>query len=212
MHHTAHNEKEGSMGNGTAKGTIDYLQNLEAKGKASAGAIAPLKIAVSKVLQIVDGDDWENTNVRGIDVDDYMSRFANLTMGKYTSESLSAYKSRLTRALSWYLQFLEKPGWTPDVSRRTATKKPAQKKTTLQTKVSEPNSATSPSQQPSSTYDQPIDNSFGKIAGRIMYPYPLSDGQLIHISLPVHLSRADARRIGAFIESIAIDDPGDTHE
>jgi hypothetical protein len=42
--------------------------------------------------------------------------------------------------------------------------------------------------------------------GRILYPYPLSDGQLIHISLPIKLSKKDAKRISTFIESIAIEE------
>ncbi|MGH7218020.1 MAG: hypothetical protein ACREGE_01040 [Candidatus Microsaccharimonas sp.] len=197
------------MGNGTAKGALEYLQNLEAKGKASSGAIAPLKIAVSKVLQVVDGDDWENTDIRKVDIEDYMSRFANLTMGKYASESLTAYKSRLTRALSWYLQFLEKPGWTPDVNRRAVGVKSSKKNTPI--RKAKPAEHTATSAQVPALPDQSSDAGFGKIAGRIIYPYPLSDGQLIHISLPVRLSRTDAKRIGTFIESIAIDEEGSPH-
>lgn len=48
--------------------------------------------------------------------------------------------------------------------------------------------------------------------GRVLYPYPLSDGQLIHISLPVKLMKSDARRIAAFIESIAIDPSAQENE
>ena len=41
---------------------------------------------------------------------------------------------------------------------------------------------------------------------RILYPYPLSDGQVVHISLPLKLSKKDAKRLAVFIESIAIEE------
>ncbi len=186
------------MGDSKAASVLEYLQNLETKGKASSGAIRPLKIAFSKVLQSVDGENWEKTDVRTIDIEDYMSRFANLTMGKYSSDSLSAYKSRLTRALSWYLQFLEKPGWTPDVNQR------ARKESVNKGAVKQPQKAT-PDTQPAPMTPEADSN-------RIVYPYPLIDGQLIHISLPLKLSRIDAKRIGTFIESISIDEQGGHHE
>lgn len=194
------------MGDAKAQNVLEYLQNLEAKGKASSGAIRPLKIAFAKVLQNVDGENWENTDVRTINIDDYMARFANLTMGKYSSDSLSAYKSRLTRALSWYLQFLEKPGWTPDVNQR-ARKEPAKKAA----------KATAPLKQltPLQTLPETPISSGSTIeprADQIVYPFPLLDGQLIHISLPVKLSRTDARRIGGFIESISIDTKEEQNE
>lgn len=40
---------------------------------------------------------------------------------------------------------------------------------------------------------------------RVVYPYPLLDGNLVHFSLPSRLSKDDAKRIAAFIEGMAID-------
>lgn len=191
-----------SMGDGKAKNVLEYLDNLIEKGKATKGAIVPLKVAFTQVIRVVDGDNWEDTNVKGVDVEDYMARFANLTMGKYSSDSLTVYKSRVNKVVSWYTQFLDKPGWTPDVQRRNrAPKGPI----SVKQKVA-------PTQSISSqTPNQPgVPQSMPEIAntpGRILYPYPLSDGQLIHISLPVKLLKSDAHRIAAFIESIAIDLP-----
>lgn len=193
-----------SMGDGRAKNVLGYLDNLIEKGKATSGAITPLKTAFSQVVRVVDGENWEETDVKSIDVEDYMARFANLTMGKYSSDSLTVYKSRVNKVVSWYLQFLDKPGWTPDVKKRNRTSK---------SKVSE-QQKTMPVQVPTVSSQTPTQperpQSMPEIAnapGRVLYPYPLTDGQLIHISLPVRLSKDDARRIAAFIESIAIDQP-----
>lgn len=191
-----------TMGNGKTKNAIEYLDNLVEKGKATRGSITPLKIAFTKVVQTVDGDTWEDTEVKTIDVDDYMARFTNLTMGKYSSDSLTAYKSRVNKVVKWYLQFLNKPGWTPDMQSRNRTTKVAVKPIDIQKlKSTEASQAAAPSID--------VAQSMPAVAGsahRILYPYPLTNGQLVHISLPLKLSKKDARRIGAFIESIAIDE------
>ncbi len=188
-----------SMGDGKAKNAIEYLDNLIEKGKATKGAISPLKIAFTKVVQVVDGDNWEQTEVKGIDVEDYLSRFANLTMGKYSSESLTVYKSRVNKVVNWYTQFLDKPGWTPDVQRRNRAPK-TDKKSSQSIAVTAPQAIV-----PSAASSTPQSMaSIANTSNRILYPYPLLDGQLVHISLPVRLLKEDAKRIGAFIESIAI--------
>lgn len=190
------------MGDGKSKNVIEYLDNIVEKGKATKGAIDPLKVAFVKVVQTIDGDTWEDTDVRAIDVEDYMARFANLTMGKYASDSLTVYKSRVNKVVNWYIQFLDKPGWTPDIQRRTRGAKSGNNLTSKHSsskiiRVASAVNETSPQSMPSVANAQ----------NRVLYPYPLSDGQLIHISLPIRLSSADAKRIGAFVESIAVDDP-----
>ena len=197
-----------SMGNGKARNVIEYLDNLIDKGKVSKGAIDPLKIAFAKVVQTIDGDQWENIEVRTINVEDYMARFENLTMGKYTSDSLTVYKSRINKVVNWYIQFLDKPGWTPDVQRRNRVPK-----TIINpSKRSEGKTIDVTSSTDSSDVAPPLSMpSVANAPNRILYPYPLSDGQLIHISLPIKLSKIDAKRIGNFVESIAVNEP-DNHE
>ena len=186
------------MGEGKAKNVVEYLDNLIDRGKATPGAIRPLKIAFTKVVQTIDGENWEDTDVRSIDVEDYMSRFANLTMGRYASDSLTVYKSRVNKVVAWYIQFLDTPGWAPDVQRRNSTSKAKNSGKNNETK---PLMAVLPQNVPQAI------PSITNAADRILYPYPLSDGQLIQISLPVNLTKQDAKRIGFFIESIALDLP-----
>lgn len=144
-------------------------------------------------------DNWEETSVKSIDVEDYMARFANLTIGKYSSDSLTVYKSRINKVVGWYTQFLDKPGWTPDVQRRNHPPKTVEKPKSNSVQTATPTQSSSQHAHPQSMPQIAND------PGRVLYPYPLIDGQLIHISLPVKLSKDDARRIAAFIESIAID-------
>lgn len=192
------------MGDGKAKNVIEYLDYLMEKGKASNGAIRPLKVAFSRVMQVIEGDDWMQTDVRSIDIDDYMARFANLTMGKYTSESLTSYKSRANRAITWYIQFLDKPGWAPDVQARNRSVKTEIKKSaqtdliTGGAHINNPSTSKAAPQSHLNLQVSPTD--------QVSYPFPLSDGQLITISLPIKLSKKDAQRIGTFIESIAFEE------
>lgn len=191
-----------SMGDGKAKNVIEYLDNLIEKGKATPEAIRPLKIAFTKVLQTIDGESWGETEVDAISVEDYMARFANLTMGKYASDSLTVYKSRVNKVVTWYRHFLDTPGWAPDVQKRNRTTK--EKKEAIARKQ---NTATHPMVSLHNDEAPRSMSSTANTANRILYPYPLMDGQLIHISLPLKVSKQDAKRIGAFIESIAIDEP-----
>jgi hypothetical protein len=197
------------MGNGTAKNVIDYLDNLIDKGRGSQGAINPLKIAFTKVMRTVDGTNWQSVMVHSIGAEDYMDRFAKLTLGKYSRESLAAYKTRFTKVIEWYLQFLADPGWMPNIQRRA----PRRQKTTIaiQSTISQQQLMPAPIAVPQVAVQQPDAPQVPAPAlasppDFITYPYPLSDGQLIQIGLPVRLSKLDARRIGAFIESIAVDD------
>jgi len=195
-----------SMGDGRAKNVLEYLDNLVEKSKATKGAITPLRTAFAKVLQTVDSENWEKTDVKSIDVEDYMARFANLTMGKYTSDSLAVYKSRMNKVVSWYIQFIDKPGWAPDIQRRNRTPRTVPAKQEETKEAEQPLSARPNMEavEPESPRSMP---EIVSAPGRVLYPYPLLDGQLIHISLPIKLLKDDAKRIAAFIESISIEVP-----
>jgi hypothetical protein len=192
------------MGNGTARGLVEYLDNLVDRGKGSLGAISPLKIAFTKVLKTVDGNDWQAVEVRTIDVEDYMHRFANLTLGKYSPETLSIYKTRVGKVVNWYVQFLDTPGWAPSIQRRAPRQPKKAAAVAASAPVAQSQAGISPAAQGQQAPAQPAPAPTNP-PDFITYPYPLSNGQLIQISLPVKLSRSDAKRIAAFIESIAVD-------
>jgi hypothetical protein len=171
------------------------------KGRASQGAITPVRTAFIKVLEAVDGPAWTEVNVEEIDIDEHIQRFANLTKGTYTPKSISVYKSHIARATGWYLKFMSPSdaGWMPIISPR------AQKK-----------SETSHLSKTSQTEERgtrqsngsPVPVMHNQIAGStnlITYPFPLRDGQIANLSLPSPIHRSDAERIARFIETLVID-------
>ncbi len=50
----------------------------------------------------MEGDGWDATDIRQIDLDDYLSRFEIKKRGDYKAESLAAYRTRFTS---------ERPDW-----------------------------------------------------------------------------------------------------
>lgn len=215
------------MGDGTAASAIKYLDYLIEKGRATNGAINPLKIAFTKVMETIDGKDgWQAVQVRAVDVDDYMHRFGNLTLGKYSADSLTVYKSRVKKVVEWYIRFLDTPGWTPEIQRRNRSGAksgivgvtPAQPTDDMPVadeagqsqpvQMSQAPATASRSVAPATAMAAPAAPAMAIPSSpeRVVYPFPLSDGQLVHISLPFNLGKSDAKRIGAFVESIARED------
>jgi hypothetical protein len=187
------------VGNGTVGGVLKFLITLTDKGRLSEGQAKPLKIAITKVFSTVDGTTWEQTNIRGVDVNDYMRRFVNKTDVFYTDESLQTYKSRVARALRWYENFLDNPGWTPQVN---AKKSGPQRQNALKERNSDRQPENSTVQN--SLIQEPQEPPLAQGMELITYPFPLANGQTARLSLPFFLSKDEASRLAAFINSIAM--------
>lgn len=189
-----------NIGLGNAAGLVEYLDTIIEKGRATSGAIIPLKTAFRQVMEAVDGKDWTQKQVTDIDVEDYLTRFGNLTRGRYSDGSLVTYKSRVNKAVGWYLKFMEQPGWMPSVPTRAPRgasngPKPAPKDQTPTT--------------PSLTVKEQAKNPQGGDAtippGDLMtYPFPLSNGQMATLKLPFALEESDAKRLERFIDSLVL--------
>lgn len=185
------------IGSGTAQGLIEFLDQLVEKGRAASGSVNPLKTATRQVLSSVEGEDkWSEIDIRSLDVVDYIERFKNLTMGKYTAESYKTYQSRLSRAKEWYTTFLVNPGWTPSKSSTLNKTKPSKKaESTEQLGVSRTEVERHPERKPNSLSQGDL----------IAYPFPLLTGRIVNLYLPVDLKISDAKRIARFVESLSID-------
>lgn len=186
------------IGQGTAQGLVDYLDMLIEKGRATNGAIQPLRTAFTKVVEAVDGKDWRQTKVEDIDINDYIDRFGNLTRGTYSNQSLTAYKSRAGRAIGWYLKFMNQAGWMPSIKARA------------------PRQSSKPKQSPAPHNDlrQQPDSSqvqgYTPSTNAIEYPFPLQSGDIAKIFMPVSAKKADMKRLALFLDALVMD--GGDHE
>ncbi|HSS42229.1 MAG TPA: hypothetical protein VLK37_06715 [Solirubrobacterales bacterium] len=184
---------------GNAGGLLAFMDFMIDKGYGSAGAIGPWKSAAKQVFSIVEGDDFESLDVRSLDIDEYMDRFQNRTIGKYSAESLRAYRQRFRKAVEAYRAYLADPNWRPSLKRTARPKKgdagsPKRSKATAST--SSPTEAATP----------PVPSA--PTASLIAYPFPLKSGQMAQLHLPAKgLDREDADRLTHFLRALVFDQP-----
>ncbi len=162
---------------------LNFLDFMVDKGYGTAGSIGPLKSAARQVLGRVEGEDFGDVDVRGIDVEAYLGRFENLSMGKYTADSLAAYRSRFRKAVEYYRSYLADPNWKP-TKRQTA---PA-RRNAQQSGKSEPGGGTAPPIRESRLTTPAVHQS----ASLIAYPFPAEFGAMRSCSSRRQLERDDA--------------------
>jgi hypothetical protein len=189
-------DKDGPMGSGTVGGLLAFCDYLINKGLASASAITPLKSAARQVFETVEGtDEIDELDVRSLNVEEYLDRFQVKAMGsgRYKPESVTAYRSRFSRIMDYYSNYLTSGavpkvrlrGTAPNRSRERETEAPSQPVAAAPTQDVSPEA----SEPPGAT-------------GMISYPFPLQSGGIANLRLPVRLEQTDADRLGAFIRTL----------
>ncbi len=192
------------ISSGTAAGLIEFLDQLVERGRISSGGIVPLKSALRQILSIVDKDAWQDTDVRNLNIDDYMSRFGILTNGKYTEDSLKTYRFRFQKAITWYSTFLVQPGWAPP-----KTGNPRTNKNTTNETDSKKDTIASSVDSIRNNMQEAIQATDSIKTGLIAYPFPLRTDTIVKLYLPTDISLSEAKRLGRFLESLSIDDLAD---
>jgi hypothetical protein len=184
---------------GTASGLIEFLDYLIERGYGSPGAVTPLKSAANRVLDKVEGGgDLASVDIREMDVDDYLNRFATLARADYKQESIAAYRNRFTRAVDYYRAFLQ-DGSVPKFPGRGS-------------RARRDGGGVTPKPKPAAKSSERSGHhvaSPGPAQGAALvdYPFPLSNGQLAYVRLPKRFEKKDAERMSAFLMALAFDAP-----
>jgi hypothetical protein len=192
------------IANGTVAGLMAFLDVMSEKGWVSRGAIVALKTAVRQVVMAADGDNWEQADAKSLDIDDYITRFSNKTMGKYNKQSIAAYQARLQRAIEWYKKFLENPGWTPKTTPKSLSngvkENPIEKSKGSVSKTEKSEDAR-PQEAAS------LENSLTKSAAinLVKYPFPLNSGEIVYFYLPPAFPRTEAERMANFLSALSLE-------
>jgi hypothetical protein len=191
---------------GSVEGMLEFLQELVDTQAMSSGQIVPLRSALRKVLSTVDGEDWRQRGVYDIDIELYMARFNLLTRTSYTDQSISAYKSRISKAIFWYKKRLDDPEWVPTsevgsvwIQHGTTGKFNGPQSWLYRSEGANKAVTVRSSDAWSSTHNQQV-----KEADFITYPFPLSEGRVARLNLPQKLNREDVARLGAFLNSLVV--------
>jgi hypothetical protein len=160
----------------------------------NANTAAGLRGASTQVLSSL-GDDWKEQDISKIDVDDTLVRFTNLRKKDFKPAVLEAYRARFRKALSSYQEYLRDPGgWKPASSERA---EPSDRKTRKREVSAAP---VAPTTELAATGDS------------VDYNFPLRSGVIAKLVLPRDLTRAEVRRLNAFMSMLVIDESTNIEE
>jgi hypothetical protein len=190
-------------GDGTGAGLRAFLDWAGTRGEISPATAKNIAVAVGKVLAIEP--DPDTVDVMQLDVEDTFGRFETLNRLGYTSDSLNTYRSRFYKGISMYRAWLDKrPDWKSanlrPQSKAIAVRPPSNGKPTPKVRVKR--SAEAATRAPLEMTEQP---SASSSSAMVPYDLPLRPGLRVRLVLPEMLTQADAKRITAFVTSLAFD-------
>ncbi len=189
----------------TGAGLVAFLDYAIQKGYLKTATGQAMKTAVKEVLSATQGaDDWETADLTSLDEDDVLRRFETLRAMKFSAGSLSTYKGRYSRAAAMFGEFRSSPAnWQPSVRQRSRSRGNGASTTSAAGSPKPDGSAPSgPAPAPNpAPVPQP-----GRGTAIITYPFPLRPGVLASLELPPDLTRREAQRLLAFIDSLAVED------
>jgi hypothetical protein len=173
---------------------LDYAaeKNL-VKSKTASG----WRSASSKLME--DLSDAENADVRKIDIDLAVHRAVNRDSVSVSPTSLKTYQQRVSIAIAEFIKFQGDPsGYKPRGMNGQPRIQPNGERT-IRRRQNSPKVSTPPTSS-----DKPEKESV-YIASGLTLSYPLRSDFLAQVVIPRDLTTVEARRLGAFLLTIAID-------
>lgn len=186
---------------GDGEGLVGFLDWAASRGELPMATARSYSAAVKRILAVEPGA--EGKAVAEYDVANLLDRFETLNRLDFTPASLNTYKSRFRMSVQMYLAWLAKdPNWKP--SGRIASSQRATK-VVAAAKATSSGSAQTP---PAAEHERPSPEPHPAVTGTrlISYDLPLRPDLMVRLALPVDMTKLDAARLTAFIDSLAFDD------
>lgn len=182
-----------SVTNGSGAGLIGFLNWTIQKSELVDATASALRTGCLKVLAVED--NWEDIDLRTANLDNIISRFKNKHRMDMKDRTREQYEQRLRQSVEMYLKWLDDdPTW-----------KPAQrKKASLNGGTVTQNAAVAP--VPAEVRAEMPSRQEPPKPGMIVYPFPIRPGLRGKIELPENLTMKEAKRIAAFISTLAVED------
>jgi hypothetical protein len=187
----------------TAAGLMEFLSAAIEKGWINTGTAKAMKTASFQILSVEP--NWQNLDLRNLDVDDLFDRFRNLKRNQYSDDSMRLYKTRFLKAIQMHLTRVDGGDWKAfaPVPRSGAAKPSNGAKKAVP--------ATKPATEPKDVVPQEDNGGMSEPAPSssllMRFPFPLRDNVDVSLALPRDLTKAEAARLNAFINSLARDEP-----
>lgn len=173
---------------------LRFIDHIIEKGLVKPETGKAWKVAASKVLE--DLSEAEEADVRKVDIDAAIKKFANRNFGKYKSESLNVYRSRLNSTIDEFVRFVEDPAsYKPHGqirSRNRSEVKSTERGEAKGREDSKPKPVASSVRMP-------------QISSGLSLDYPIRSDFLAQVVVPRDLTLVEARRLGAFLLTLAAD-------
>lgn len=174
---------------------LRFLGFVEEKGLLTKQNAQNWRVATGKILE--DLSPAEQADVRKIDIETAFKRFANRTAGKFSPGTLGEYRRRATLAIQNFIDYVDDPeAFKPKGPAGKGEKKPARQSN------ARPNHwPTQGGADPRRTTPEDLPAP----ASGLAMPYPLRSDFLAQVILPRDLTVDEARRLSAFIMTLAQD-------
>ncbi|MFP3477990.1 hypothetical protein [Burkholderia ambifaria] len=190
----------------TKSGLLQFVDMITSKGWVNVNTGNSWKAAVKKLLVDVPDDE----DVRQIDVKSQVLRYNNLHPGDLSPESLKTYEKRVTAVIQQFVSYKTDPTNYKAPSRglpNGKNDKPEQRKraTVKPDQAAETPAATTNPDQTRGEVDHSAPKTIGgtSTGANLALPFPLRPGHLAQIVIPIDMTKDEADRLCAFIQTLA---------
>lgn len=177
-----------------------FIEFVVAKGLVHPATAQGWRVATAKVLEDLSAD--ELGDVRKIDVAGTFKQFLNRYPGRLSPASVGEYRRRVVRAIEEFVRWMDDPG---AYAFRTPPRSP---KTDARRRL-EPAPGAEPDYRPRPTPTAGTPHvqapQWQSTQGGIALAYPLRPDLLAQVVVPRDLTVEEARRMGAFLVTLAVD-------
>jgi len=170
----------------SGKELLEHWDYAAEKGLMPKNTAAALKTVCAQVLSVLDG--WQSQDMKTLDSEKVFKQFQNLKGKNFTPQSLLTYRQRFQKAIKSFIEFKNDPtGWQPRTHKRSKNK--------------EQSNGNSMADQ---SFDVPVKEQESS-QNWVQYPFPIREGQVAKLFLPRDLKTSEAKRLAAFMATLAID-------
>lgn len=178
---------------------LNFTDLLATKGLANVNTAGAMKSAVSRILS--DLSPGEEVDVRKIDIGLAIKRYNNKNPNAVSPSSLAEYQRRVTKAIREFVRYVDDPASYTGLGSAPRTGKPDKNERTAAKKlggVVRESKAESRSGDPMPPMSSPTSSG-------LSLAFPLRADFLAQVVVPRDLKTDEARRLAAFIATLAID-------
>lgn len=180
---------------------LRFLETLGEKGLANQNTAEGLRVAVTKILSDLSAE--EEADVRRVDVEAAVHRFHNRNPGQISPKSLAEYQRRVALSIRHFINYTENPTAFRPLGRGTAKRNGAEKRDEKRGAALGAGKPAADSRRKSSTGAEREEIPASGPA--LALSYPLRPDFLAQVLIPRDMKREEARRLSAFIMTLASD-------